>query len=189
MLPPLGIPAHPLADDPEVPGVLQRWVFGGLQAGSRPCQGAVADLAPCLRFDHVPAVLDSLGVERVFHKVAQRPGKPFWFGIAPGGQPVFALPGNPVSTLVCLVRYVVPALARLEGAPTPAVLYAMLATPCEPRHSLTAFLPVDRSLATVTPRANHGSGDFSSLAGTDGFIELSPDRRHEPGEAVPFYTW
>jgi molybdopterin molybdotransferase len=141
------------------------------------------------RFDHVPAVLESLGVERVFHKIAQRPGKPFWFGIAPGGQPVFALPGNPVSTLVCLVRYVLPALARLEGAPAPSVLYATLATSHESRHGLTAFLAVDQGAGTVTPRPNHGSGDFTSLAGTAGFIELSPGRRHEAGEAVPFYTW
>ena len=141
------------------------------------------------RFDHVPAVLESLGVERVFHKVAQRPGKPFWFGIAPGGQPVFALPGNPVSTLVCLVRYVLPALARLEGAPTPSVLYATLASAHEARHGLTAFLAVDQDGARVTPRANHGSGDFTSLAGTAGFVELSPGRRHEAGQAVPFYTW
>ena len=42
----------------------------------------------------------------VFHKVAQRPGKPMWFGVGAGGQTVYALPGNPVSTLVCLVRYV-----------------------------------------------------------------------------------
>ena len=141
------------------------------------------------RFDHVPSVLESLGVERVFHKVAQRPGKPFWFGIAPRGQPVFALPGNPVSTLVCLVRYVLPALARLEGAPAPAVLYATLACAYEARHGLTAFLAVDQDGARVTPRSNHGSGDFTSLAGTAGFVELSPGRRHEAGEPVPFYTW
>ena len=141
------------------------------------------------RFDHVPAVLESLAVERVFHKVAQRPGKPFWFGIAPAGQPVFALPGNPVSTLVCLVRYVLPALARLEGAQAPAVLYGILATAFQARHGLTSFLPVDSTGATLTPRANHGSGDFGALAGTAGFVELSPDHHHAAGVAVPFYNW
>ena len=51
--------------------------------------------------DYVPQVLDELGVKVVFHKISQRPGKPMWFGIGPGKQAVFALPGNPVSSLVC----------------------------------------------------------------------------------------
>lgn len=146
------------------------------------------------RFDHVPAVLESLGVQRVFHKVAQRPGKPLWFGIGPAGQPVFALPGNPVSTLVCLVRYVLPALGQLEGASAAGVLYTPLAQAHDARPGLTAFVPAERPAAAALPgaavlRRGHGSGDFTSLAGTDGFVELSPGRRHEAGEPVPFYTW
>ncbi len=67
------------------------------------------------RFDLVPKVLTQLGVQQVFHNVAQRPGKPMWFGIGPQGQSVFGLPGNPVSTLVCLIRYVIPAIAEAMG--------------------------------------------------------------------------
>ena len=146
------------------------------------------------RFDHVPAALDALGVRRVFHKVAQRPGMPFWFGIGPSGQPVFALPGNPVSTLVCLIRYVLPALARLSGAATPPVDRAPLAGAYESRHALTAFVPVDRGgpaggPGTVALHPTRGSGDFTALAGTAGFVELAPGRRIEPGELVPIYTW
>ena len=146
------------------------------------------------RFDHVPAVLESLGVQRVFHNVAQRPGKPFWFGIGPDGEPVFALPGNPVSTLVCLVRYVLPALERLLGARDLGRCYAPLASPYQSRHGLTAFIPVDcpvpgAAAGAVAPHPTHGSGDFTSLAGTAGFVELAPDRQHAAGEAVPFYTW
>ena len=62
------------------------------------------------KLDLVPKVLERLGVNLVFHHVAQRPGKPMWFGVAQSGPAVFALPGNPVSTLVCLSRYVLPAL-------------------------------------------------------------------------------
>ncbi len=146
------------------------------------------------RFDHVPAALEAVGVRRVFHKVSQRPGKPFWFGVGPAGQPVFALPGNPVSTLVCLIRYVLPALARLAGAAEPAVEYAALADAYESRHALTAFVPVDRGAGPGRPQAvrlhlTHGSGDFTALAGTAGFVELAPGRRIEPGEPVPIYTW
>ena len=55
------------------------------------------------RFDFVPATLKALGVEEVFYQVAQRPGRPMWFGVGPRGQLVFGLPGNPVSTLICLI--------------------------------------------------------------------------------------
>ena len=145
------------------------------------------------RFDHVPAALEAAGVRRVFHKVAQRPGKPFWFGMGPAGQPVFALPGNPVSTLVCLIRYVLPALDRLTGWTAPPVPLALLDAGYESRHPLTVFVPVDRAAAgrpaAVTLHPTHGSGDFTALAGTAGFVELAPGRRIEPGEAVPIYTW
>ena len=67
------------------------------------------------RFDLVPKVLAQLGVQQIFHNIAQRPGKPMWFGIGPQGQSVFGLPGNPVSTLVCLIRYVIPAIAEAMG--------------------------------------------------------------------------
>jgi molybdopterin molybdotransferase len=58
------------------------------------------------RFDLVPKVLKDLGVHEEFREVAQRPGMPMWFGVAPAAQAVFGLPGNPVSTLICLTRYV-----------------------------------------------------------------------------------
>ena len=146
------------------------------------------------RFDHVPAVLTELGVECVFHKVAQRPGKPLWFGVRSDGRAVFALPGNPVSTLVCLTRYVLPALARLRGTKPAGPTFAPLESAWESKHPLTAFLPVDRRESGEPPGAlvahpTHGSGDFIALAGTAGFVELAPGRRWEPGSLAPLYTW
>ena len=67
------------------------------------------------KFDHIPDLLGREGVRRLFHGVAQRPGKPFWFGISPRMVPVFALPGNPVSAFTCLHRYGLPALAVASG--------------------------------------------------------------------------
>ena len=146
------------------------------------------------RFDHVPAVLAELGVERIFHRVAQRPGKPLWFGVRGDGRCVFALPGNPVSTLVCLVRYVIPALMHLRGAVPDGPTFAPLLETWESRHGLTAFLPVDRHGPGDPPGAlrahpTHGSGDFVALAGTAGFVELAPGQRWEPGSLAPLYTW
>lgn len=70
--------------------------------------------------DLVPRVLGQLGVQQVFHQVHLKPGKPVWFGVLPGEPQtklVFALPGNPVSSLVCFELFVAPALARLAGRP------------------------------------------------------------------------
>ena len=147
------------------------------------------------RFDYVPGVLASLGVRKLFHGIAQRPGRPMWFGTDAVGRAVFALPGNPVSVLVCLARYVVPALGRLVGAARRPQPTAVLARDFAFDRPLTYFLPValgyDREgRAVAEPRPTGGSGDFVSLAGTDGFVELPPGpANHAAGLAAPFYRW
>ncbi len=146
-------------------------------------------------FDYVPQVLLSLGMDLVFHKVLQRPGLPLWFGVSPAGKPVFALPGNPVSSLVCLVRYVAPALvAALGAAPRPDIVVRL------DRHvqfepDLTYFLPVTLRYGAdgeclATPKPTNTSGDFTALGGTDGFVEL-PRGMSEfaPGYTARFYPW
>ncbi len=71
--------------------------------------------------DHVKPALDALGVREVFWSVALQPGKPTWFGVPAEGRPlVFGLPGNPVSAVVTFSLFVAPALAALQGAPSPA---------------------------------------------------------------------
>jgi molybdopterin molybdotransferase len=147
------------------------------------------------RFDLVPRVLDELGVHAIFHKVAQRPGKPLWFGVAPSGAAVFALPGNPVSTLVCLARYVIPALfAAMGESHLPAGKIA-LAAPVEVTAPLAFFLPVrvevdDWGRAWAVPTPTNGSGDFTALAGTDGFMELPPGPNAYPkGFVSRLYRW
>jgi len=147
------------------------------------------------KFDYIPQVLAELGVSVVFHKIAQRPGKPMWFGVGPNGQTVYALPGNPVSTLMCLTRYVFPGLAATLGAPPDAVDTVTLAEDVEVKVPLTMFLPVRVPTGAsagprATPRPTKGSGDFTSLLGTDGFVELPPGPAVIPnGMVVPFYRW
>jgi len=65
--------------------------------------------------DFVPSVLESLGVKLHFRMVAQKPGKPLTFGISPAGNPVFGLPGNPVSVMVSIEEYVLPLLRKRSG--------------------------------------------------------------------------
>ncbi len=147
------------------------------------------------KFDLVPKVLIQLGVQEVFHNVAQRPGKPMWFGIGPQGQAVFGLPGNPVSTLVCLIRYVIPAIAEAMGTRRVVPERLALAAPVTFQPPLTYFLPVnidhdDWGRPWANPRPPNGSGDFLSLAGTDGFVELPPGPNTYPkGFVTSMYRW
>ena len=147
------------------------------------------------RFDLVPKVLGELGVQQVFHNVAQRPGKPMWFGVGPQGQSVFGLPGNPVSTLVCLIRYVIPAIAEAMGTRRTGPERLALAAPVTFQPALTYFLPVavehdDWGRPWAIPRPPNGSGDFLSLAGTDGFVELPPGPNTYPkGFVTCMYRW
>ncbi|MEO0576957.1 MAG: molybdopterin molybdotransferase MoeA [Pseudomonadota bacterium] len=147
--------------------------------------------------DYVPDVLTALGVEKHFHRVAQRPGKPMWFGSTPAGTLVFGLPGNPVSTLCCFQRYVMPALRRLSGIdPTRAATAERAALTCDHQFkpALTQMLPVtldsSNGALQATPRATNTSGDFSALAGTNGFLELPAERQtFAAGETFALYRW
>jgi molybdopterin molybdotransferase len=146
------------------------------------------------RFDYIPQVLGELGVRVVFHTVAQRPGKPLWFGVGAGGQTVYALPGNPVSTLVCLGRYVFAGLETvLATAPRPVETIA-LAGNFEVKPALSLFVPVQIGWAAGQRHAvlkpTRGSGDFTSLIGTDGFVELPPGPATvAAGTPVALYSW
>ena len=147
------------------------------------------------KFDFLPAELDAQGVRRIFQGVAQRPGKPMWFGVNPEGKPVFALPGNPVSAYTCLHCYVLPALAQSSGlAPAPKGT-AKLAVPVIFRPKVTYFLPVKLSSGPggerlATPDPSNTSGDFGGLVATDGFVELPPEQDEFPaGYVARYQAW
>ncbi len=147
------------------------------------------------KFDFLPEELDKLGVRKVFQGVAQRPGKPFWFGVSAGQKPVFALPGNPVSAYTCLHRYVLPAIARASGqAPAPGRTVA-LAAPVTFKPPLAYLLPVRIASGPsgellATPEPSNTSGDFSGLVGTDGFVELPADKNEFPaGTGAHYWPW
>lgn len=147
------------------------------------------------KFDLVPQVMADLGVQCLLHGIAQRPGKPMWFGTSTDGHAVFALPGNPVSTLVCLARYVLPALYMAMGREAARPERLALAEPLEWTAALTGFMPVavsydDWGRPWAQPRPTNGSGDFSALAGTDGFIELPPGpASFKKGFVTRLYRW
>ena len=145
--------------------------------------------------DWVPGVLAELGVDVIFHKVSQRPGKPLWFGKGPREQVVFALPGNPVSTLVCCRHYVIPALASASARLPRLPEFASLAAEIVFEPELTCFQPV-RLISNAAgqvlamPVKTNTSGDFTALSATDGFVELAREESHFPaGSPVFLHRW
>ena len=145
--------------------------------------------------DYLPRVFDELGVDVVFHKISQRPGRPMWFGIGPRKQAVFALPGNPVSTLVCCRQYVIPALNAAAGLREQAPEFASLAQDVTFKPKLTYFLPV-KLISSIggplraMPVHTNTSGDFAALSGTDGYVELERDQTDFPsGTPARLHRW
>lgn len=132
------------------------------------------------KFDFVPKALENQGVKKLFHKVSQRPGKPFWFGKSANGTVVFALPGNPVSTFMCLNRYFKKWLDASQGLENQQ-LTAELTEDFTFKPELTFFLQVKLSYAPTgkilaTPVEGHGSGDLANLVEADAFLELPFER-------------
>jgi molybdopterin molybdotransferase len=136
------------------------------------------------KFDFVPAALEKLRVKKLFHKVQQRPGKPFWFGVDGKSALVFAFPGNPVSTFMCFHRYFLPWLKtswQIFSRPS----YAILNEDFSFKPALQYFLQVNLCLnengqCLATAVEGNGSGDFANLLASDAFLEL-------PLETTDFY--
>ena len=147
------------------------------------------------KFDFLPAELDRQRVRKVLQGVAQRPGKPFWFGMSLRQTPIFALPGNPVSAYTCLHRYVLPALAQAGGLPPTPPRPVALAAPVTFRPNLACLLPVrlasgPGAALLAAPAPGNTSGDFGGLIGTDGFVELPAGVGEFPvGYIAPFWKW
>ncbi|MEM7373139.1 MAG: molybdopterin molybdotransferase MoeA [Bacteroidota bacterium] len=145
--------------------------------------------------DYIPDAMTDLGVKKQFHRVAQRPGKPFWFGLAPNNRHVFALPGNPVSTFVNYHRYVLPWLQACLNLAEPRSLTALLAEDHHFKPDLTYFLQVKINPGTdgclyAQPIAGHGSGDHANLLYNDGFLELPRGREvFRKGEVFPLIPY
>lgn len=146
------------------------------------------------KFDFIPEVLDRLGFTKLFHRVAQRPGKPFWFG-KNEEKTVFAFPGNPVSTLACFQKYFIPWLEKSLGQEH-VVLKAVLDEDVRFKPDLTYFAQASmfqKADGRLYARVNHGngSGDIVNPSSMDGFIEIPAGKElFQAGEIynfMPFY--
>ena len=185
-----GIPAElrHLPDDPEemetiISGLLSDFdmlvLTGGVSKG---------------KFDYLPDVLTKLGVVKLFHKIQQRPGKPFWFGKKNNDTHIFALPGNPVSAFVCLyvyIRFWLQKSIHIEDEPMFARLTEEVIFKPDLIFFTEAKLHFDANArAMATPVFGNGSGDFVNLVNTDGFLVLPQGKdRFKKDEVYPFIPY
>ncbi|RYD52350.1 MAG: molybdopterin molybdenumtransferase MoeA [Sphingobacteriales bacterium] len=140
-------------------------------------------------YDFLPQVLDRLGMQTRFHRIAQKPGKPMLLGTFENSCIVFGFPGNPVSTMVCYAVYFRNWLYQVLGTKQP-LCSAQLATNVSFAPPLTYHLLVTLQLEDgvlkATPCAGTTSGDLIGLEATDGILSLPADRNQfSAGEAFP----
>jgi molybdopterin molybdotransferase len=129
------------------------------------------------RHDLVRPALAELGVEEVFWGVALRPGKPFYFGVRPGGGIAFGLPGNPVSAMVTFLLFVRPALLAMQGQdPWPRRLDAVFGCDYAKRpgraEAVRCRLREEDGSWVATPTKEQGSHVLTSMLGADGLAIL-----------------
>lgn len=113
--------------------------------------------------DFVPATIERIAGEILFHKVAIRPGKPLLFARLPGGQLLFGLPGNPMAVAVGLRFFVLPAARALLGREPERYLAARALEPVRRRHALTFFAKARAEVtadATLTVELLPGQESF-----------------------------
>jgi molybdopterin molybdotransferase len=123
-------------------------------------------------YDFVAAAAKENGIEKVFHRIKQRPGKPFYFG-KKGNKLVFGLPGNPASVLTCFYEYVEPALKQVAKQKTGLqVIQSPLGAPFKKTPGLTHFLKGYYDGKTATPLHAQESYRLSSFANANCLIKI-----------------
>ena len=193
----------PLGIAPDEETVLRARIESGLSADVLLLSGGVS----AGKLDLVPAQLEALGVRCVFHKINLKPGKPVWFGVfdragstaensTSGRCLVFALPGNPVSSMVCfelLARSAMRCLVGIEPA-EPRTIRARLAEDHIARGSRPTYYPArlqwEESGAVVRPATWHGSADLRSTIEANAMALFPAESRTFPaGERVDVISW
>ncbi len=145
-------------------------------------------------YDYLKDVFGRVGVEILFWKVAQKPGKPMTFGTR-GGKPIFALPGNPVSATLSFELYVRPALRKMVGhvrlfRPTVrAVLEEAIRKKPGRRNFIRGVVQrKEDGILYATTTGEQGSGILRSMSLANGIIVLPEEADGaEAGERVEVY--
>ena len=129
-------------------------------------------------YDFVNSALLELGAERKIHKVAMRPGKPFSYYTL-GDSKIFALPGNPVSSMVSFLIFVRPSILKMSGSPEKyyRVIKAVLQEDVEKikgyKHFIRGIIKKAKGSYYVKPTGPQGSGILRSMSLANGLIATS----------------
>lgn len=139
-------------------------------------------------YDFVAAAAAENAIEKVFHKIKQKPGKPFYFG-KKEDKLVFGLPGNPASVLTCFYEYVEPALRKIsKQQPGLQMMKVPMAMPFKKAAGLTHFLKGFYDGKTVTPLHAQESYRLSSFANANCLIKINEETTIcEEGELVEIH--
>ena len=130
--------------------------------------------------DFVRPVLDELGMNFHFWRVAMRPGHPLAFGTTDNGTAVFGLPGNPVASMVCFEQFAAPALRQMMGHKKlfRRTIQARLTHGVRGSSGRTLFIRVtldrDEEGYIATSTGEQGSGVLMSMAMAEGFMQIPP---------------
>ena len=137
-------------------------------------------------YDFVYKAFDNCGVQRIFHNVKQKPGKPMYFGKYHNTL-VFGLPGNPSALLSCYYLFVVPALLKMMGSETKKSekRFLPLAASVSKKAGLTFFLKGKITGNEVAALQSQESNQMNSFAFADCIIELDEHKTEfQKGELV-----
>ena len=139
------------------------------------------------KYDFVAKALEENGIEKHFHGVKQKPGKPFFFG-SKSETMVFAFPGNPISVLHCATRFLIPQLKN------DSVEEVQLKSSYTNKSALTVYLPAFISTYKNGIRMaefilQNGSGDYMGAIGANGFVEVLPNQEVKENEVISFYKF
>lgn len=140
-------------------------------------------------YDYVHKAFEQAGVEQLFYKVLQKPGKPLYCG-RKGDTLVFGLPGNPGSVLSCFYQYVVPAIRQLKGMEpaTDRVVYKTLAESFSKKKGLTQFMKARVEGERVSLLQGQESYKMNAFVESNCLVQLDEDKEEfRQGDKVRVY--
>jgi molybdopterin molybdotransferase len=128
-------------------------------------------------YDFVKESLVANGVEKLFYKINQKPGKPLFFG-KKSQKLVFALPGNPASALTCFYVYVQQALKQMTGAEAvnPVQIRRKITNATQNTSGKSLFLKAQYNETEVTLLDGQSSAMLNSFATANGLVYLPYDQ-------------
>ncbi len=141
-------------------------------------------------YDYVSEALQKNGVKQIFHKVNQKPGKPFYFGVK-NNQLVFALPGNPAAALTCFYIYIVPAIRKMMGGTFETLdkIKAICRTTISKPNSRAQFLKAKYKNGNVKILEGQSSAMLHTFSESNALVYLEANEILKEGDKVVTYLF